>query len=181
MKETVDSRLLWHDAGKAGLVLGAAVIIYSLLVSLAGMAGGAFSTVAAFLLWGLKFGGCIFLMRMFLLRLSQRYDGVTSRTAFGYGVRIALLSSLVCSAYALSDAILHPEMIEQVFEMVEIQFSAMLDSNSRSALDRFRQDYPLYIFFGNFIYCFLFGVILARIFSSNLPQADPFGESGGQN
>lgn len=181
MKEKVNSRIMWNEAGKAGIILGGVVIIYSLLVSLAAKPGGMISSILSFLLWGLKFGNCLYLMRFFLIRLSQKYDGVNNRTAFSYGTRIALLSALVCSAYALSDAILHPETVEQVFELVRTQFAGMLDSNSMSAMEQMQQNYPVYMFFTNFIYCSLFGIILAKIYSSNFPQADPFGESDEKN
>lgn len=181
MKEKVNSKIMWNDAGKAGIVLGGVVILYSLLVSLAAKPGGMISSILSFLLWGLKFGNCIFLMRFFMVRLSQKYDGVTSRTAFGHGVRIALLSALVCSAYMLSDVLLHPESVEQVFELVQTQFAGMMDSNGMAVIDRMQQNYPAYMFFSNFIYCFLFGVVLAKIFSSKFPQPDPFAEPGDQN
>lgn len=174
MKETVNGKILWNDAGKAGLVLGGVVILYSLLVSLAGMAGSLFGSLLSFLLWIVKFGGCLYLMRFFMIRLTLRYDGVTNRTTFGYGVRIALLSALVCSAYALCEILLHPDTIDQVFELIESQYASMMDSNMQNAMELFRQNYPAYTFFGNLIYCFLFGTVLAKIFSSNIPPKDPF-------
>ena len=184
MKENINSRILWNEAGKAGIVLGGVVIIYSLLVSAASrFLGGLPANILAFLLWMLKFGGCLYLMRFFLVRLGRQYDGVSNRTAFSYGVRIALLSALVCSAYALSDAILHPETVEQAFDLVRSQFSEMnmLDSNSLSAMEQLERSYPAYMFFTQLIYCFLFGTVLAKIYSSRFPQADPFGEPGDKN
>ena len=182
MKEKINSGIMWNEAGKAGIVLGGVVIIYSLLVSLAAQLNGALSGILAFVLWGAKFGGCLCLMRFFLQKLAQRYDGVTNRKAFSYGVRIALLSALVCSAYALSDAILHPETVEEVFGLVRSQLSEMnmLDSNTLDAMDRMQRNYPAYMFFSNLIYCFLFGTVVAKIYSSRFPQADPFGDADEQ-
>ena len=174
MKETVNGKILWNEAGKAGIVLGGVVIIYSLLVSLIGMTGGFFGSILTFLLWVAKFGGCLYLMRFFMLRLTTRYDGVTNRSTFGYGVRIALLSALVCSAYDLCESLLHPDMIDQIFDVIESQYASMMDSNMMSAMDQFRQNYPAYSFFGNLIYCFLFGTVLAKIYSSTIPPKDPF-------
>ena len=181
MKEKVNSKILWNDAGKAGIVLGGVVILYSLAVSLTGGLSGKLPQFLTIVLWCAKFGGCLYLMYFFMVRLSKQYDGVTNRTAFGHGVRIALLSALVCSAYALSDALLHPEAIEQVFELVQTQFSSMLDSNSMSAMEQMQQNSPVYLLFSNFIYCFLFGVVVAKIYSTNFPQADPFGDAGERN
>lgn len=178
MKETVNGKILWQEAGRTGLILGGVVIIYSLLSSLtSGL--GMFSGVLSFILWAGKFGGCLYLMHLFMVRLSQHYDGVTKRTAFGYGVRIALLSALVCSAYALIQAILYPEAIEQAFDLIQETFASygMLDSNSIAVMEKMQQNYPAYMFFSNMVYCFLFGVIVAKIFSSKFPQDDPFGDT----
>lgn len=175
MKETIDSKILWSEASKPGLVLGGVSILYTLISS---MMGGAESGLVAgvlfalgTLLWIIKFAACLFLMRFFMLRLCLQYDGVTSRTVYGYGLRIALLSALVYSAYILADAILmNPEAIDQVFEQV----SGYMDLNTQAVLEQFRQNYPTYMFFGNFIYCFLFGAVLSRLYSRELPpQPNP--------
>lgn len=185
MKETVSGRALWNDAAKTGLVLGGVCILYNLIVSLLVPGEGTGGLVAGLmfgfrtLLWIAKVVGCLFLMRFFLLRICLKYDGVTQQHVFRYGVRIALLSALVYSAYVLSDAILlKPEAIDALFESISSSLGSMMDSNTQAALDLMRQNYPQYLFFGNFIYCFLFGTVLSRLYSRELPpssltKADP--------
>ena len=185
MKETVSGRALWNDAAKTGLVLGGVCILYNLIVSLLVPGEGTGGLVAGLLfglrtlLWIAKVVGCLFLMRFFLLRICLKYEGVTQKNVFGYGVRIALLSALVYSAYILSDAILlKPEAIDALFESISSTMGSMMDANTQAALDLMRQNYPQYLFFGNFIYCFLFGTLLSRLYSRELPpssltKADP--------
>ena len=174
MKETVTSGILWNDAARTGLVLGGVCIIYTLLTSwlttdAGGLVAGVLFAVRT-LLWLVKFVGCLFLMRFFLLRICLRYDGVTSQTVFGYGVRIALLSALVYSAYILADAMLmEPEQLDAVFDTATGSLSSYMDANTQAVMEQFRQYYPQYMFFGNFLYCFLFGVILSRLYSRELP------------
>lgn len=174
MKETVTSRHLWNEAARTGLVLGGVCILYTLLTSWmstgsGGLVGGLLFALQT-LLWTVKFAACLFLMRYFLLRLCLQYEGVTNRTVFSYGVRIALLSALVYSAYVLADALLmDPEKLESVFDAAAGTLPTAMDSNTQAVLEQFKQNYPQYMFFGNFIYCFLFGVVLSRIYSRGLP------------
>ena len=187
MKETVSGKALWNDASKTGLVLGGLCILYNLVVSWLVPAEGAGSLVTGLffalrtLLWIAKFAGCLFLMRFFLLRICLRYDGVTSRTVYGYGVRIALLSALVYSAYLLADAILlSPETVDALFDAVSSAMGSYMDANTQAAMDLMKQNYPQYIFFGNLIYCFLFGVVLSRLYARELPphaQDNPTGNA----
>ena len=65
MKETIDSKILWSEASKTGLVLGGVSILYTLISS---MMGGAESGLVAgvlfalgTLLWIIKFAVCLFL------------------------------------------------------------------------------------------------------------------------
>ncbi|MBR1405410.1 MAG: DUF4199 domain-containing protein [Bacteroidales bacterium] len=174
MKETVTSRHLWNEASRTGLVLGGICILYTLLTSWmatgsGGLVGGLLFALQT-LLWIVKFAACLFLMRFFLLRLCLQYEGVTNQTVFGYGVRIALLSALVYSAYVLADALLmDPQQLESVFDAATGSLPMAMDANTQAVLEQFKQNYPQYMFFGNFIYCFLFGVVLSRLYSRELP------------
>lgn len=174
MKETVTSGHLWNDAARTGLVLGGICILYTLVTSWlttasGGMVAGILFAVRT-VLWIVKFGACLFLMRYFLLRLCLQYEGVTNQTVFGYGVRIALLSALVYSAYVLADALLiNPEQLDAVMDAATSSLPMAMDANTQAVLEQFKQNFPQYMFFGNFIYCFLFGVVLSRLYSRELP------------
>ena len=174
MKETVTSGILWNEASRTGLVLGGVCILYTLLTSVmtteAGGVMGGIMFVLRTLVWIVKFAGCLFLMRYFMLRLCLRYEGVTNRTVYGYGVRIALLSALVYSAYVLADAMLmDPEQLNAVFDAATESFSSYMDANTQAAIEQFKQNFPQYMFFGNFLHCFLFGLVLSRLYSRELP------------
>jgi hypothetical protein len=62
-----------------------------------------------------------------------------------------------------------PEKLESVFDAAAGTLPTAMDSNTQAVLEQFKQNYPQYMFFGNFIYCFLFGVVLSRIYSRGLP------------
>ena len=73
MENRIPRKDLWDSAGKAGLVLGlvscAYVIITFFLAKLSGSTGTAFLVVLLnFLLWAAKFGGCIYLMKLFMTK-----------------------------------------------------------------------------------------------------------------
>lgn len=174
MKETVTSGILWNEAARTGLVLGGVCILYSLLTSVmtteaGGMMGGIMFVLRT-VVWLVKFAACLFLMRYFMLRLCLRFEGVTNRMVYGYGVRIALLSALVYSAYVLADAILmDPEQMNAIFDAATSSLPSSMDANTQAAIEQFKQNFPQYMFFGNFLYCFLFGMVLSRIYSRELP------------
>ena len=180
MKETISRRAMWNEAGKAGLVLGIIPIVYLLLSALlAKLSGGAavafLLSILKFLLWVVKFGGCIYLMSYFMKALVKKYDGVDNRKTFNFGMMTAALSALIVAAYSLAQSlIIDPAELREAMETAMSSYSSMLDSNSMAVMDNMMNNLPQINFFANLIYCFLFGTVVSALFSRNIPPQDPF-------
>src|SRR5574344_1020658 len=93
-----DKNSLWNSAARAGIVLGGVSILYLLLTMLTGYAGlgnKAISLLVSVLnaiLWIAKFGACIYLMRMFMLKFSDSNRDADNARVFKFGRATALLS-----------------------------------------------------------------------------------------
>jgi len=180
MKEEVSGKILWNEAGKAGIVLGLIPIVY---MGLSALIGGLSSenvivafmiSVLKFLLWALKFGGCIWAMAFFMKKFAASYNNVDNRDTFRLGTATALLSALIVSAFSLALMLINPDQINEAFDLLLAQYSSMFDSNTMAAMENMRESMPTYSFIGNLIYCFVFGLILSAILSRSIPSRNPF-------
>ena len=63
----------WSSAAMDGLYLSLVTIIYSLLVSVMQPEGFLIKT----LLWVVKFGGCLYLLWLFMKRWSDKFETIT--------------------------------------------------------------------------------------------------------
>ena len=172
-----EKKSVWESAGKAGLVLGGVSIAFMLLSMLTGKLSG---SAPAFLLgllsvvlWIAKFAGCIYLMRYFILKFAADDPTVDNSRAFRFGTLTALLSALLYSAFYLAyTSFIAPDTFTQAMEV--LQDNPMIDSNTMSQMEELMPKMPTYAFFGTLIYCWLFGTILAAIFSRNISSSNPF-------
>ena len=175
-----EKNIIWEHAGKAGLVLGGVSIVYMVLTMLTGRlaenAGGGLTTVLAlvnFLLWGAKFAACIFLMRFFMLRFSQADTSANNARVFRFGTLAALLSALLYSAFYMAYvSFIEPDTFEKTLEM--LQDNPMLGATQMDSLEELIPRMPTLSFFVNLVWCWLFGTVLAAIFSRNIPPQNPF-------
>ncbi len=176
---TERKNIILESAGRAGLVLGGVSILYMLCTMLTGKLAGN-GTGAAFLttalngvLWLVKFGACIYLMRYFMLRYSQADPSADNSRVFQFGTLTALLSALLYSAaYLAYTSFLAPDVFDEAFDM--IRENPMMDANSLAAIEEMAPKMPTISFFVNLVYCWLFGTVLAAIFSRNIPPQNPF-------
>lgn len=186
MTEAINKSTLWNEGSKAALAVGAVPVIYALITQLLSklpqsgpLMAAVIATTGAFL-WAAKFFGCILLMRFFMKRLALKYPSANNKTTLQYGSIISLLSALIVSAYTLARSLtLSAEEINGMINRFFGNNLAMLDLNTRNALDRVMESLPIYSFFTTFIYCFLFGYILSIILSRNIPSQNPFEERSG--
>ncbi|MBR4808741.1 MAG: DUF4199 domain-containing protein [Bacteroidales bacterium] len=172
-----EKNIIWERAGKAGLVLGGVSIAYMLCTMLTARLaenGSAFLfSMLNLLLWLAKFIGCIYLMRLFMLRFSQADPSADNARVFRFGTMTALLSALLYSAFYLAYvSFIQPDFFSKSMEM--LQDNPFLDSNSMSAIEEMMPKLPTISFFANLIWCWLFGTVLAAIFSRNIPPQNPF-------
>ena len=171
--------IIWEQAGKAGLVLGGISILYMMLTAVTGKVAENGSTVLMglinILLWLAKLGGCIYLMRFFMLRFSQADPEADNARVFRFGMLTALLSALLYSAFYLAYvSFIAPDTFENAMEA--ITDNPMLDSNSLAAIEEMMPKMPTISFFVNLVWCWLFGTILAAIFSRNIPPKNPVAD-----
>lgn len=176
MKEKIYPGALWNNGAKYGALLGLATVACRFAaVSISRIGPTALTAFLSFIVWVIQFTGCILLMRFSMKKITEKYDGTDNRTTFRYGVILALLSSIICSAYALADTMFFaPDMAEKEIDALYQLYGPVLDSNMRSILDKFTASYPQIKFFSTLIYCFVYGVVLSSILSSKIPPKDPF-------
>lgn len=177
MAEQKNSML--EQAGKAGLVLGGVSIAYMILTMLTGKAtenGPAFLLgLVNILLWVAKFVGCIYLMRLFIQRFAANDPEADNNRAFRFGTLTALLSALIYSAFYLAYvSFIAPDTFEEALSA--LTDNPMLDSNTLAAVEEMIPRMPTISFFVNLFWCWLFGTVLAAIFSRNISSKNPFDE-----
>ena len=171
---------IWERAGKAGLVLGGVSIAYMLITMLTGklIQNGSATFLLGLLnilLWIAKFVGCILLMRFFIMRFAMKDPTVDNSRAFRFGTLTALLSALLYSAFYLAYvSFIQPDIFEEALSA--LTDNPMIDSNTMSAVEEMIPRMPTMSFFFNLIWCWLFGTILAAIFSRNISSKNPFDE-----
>lgn len=174
-----DKNSLWNSAARAGIVLGGVSILYLLLTMLTGYAGlgnKAISLLVSVLnaiLWIAKFGACIYLMRLFMLKFSDSNPDADNSRVFKFGMATALLSALVYSAFYFAYVMfIAPDTFSEAMSVLDK--NPMFDANTRDMLDQIKPMMPTYSFFVNLIYCWLYGTVLSAILSSNIPPKNPF-------
>lgn len=177
MNDNIPSGALLNRAAVAGLALGAASTAYLFAVQYLPqlISSSVAVSLITTLLWIAKFVGCIYIMKAFMQSLVDSYDGVQHGQTLRLGVFASLFSALIFSAANLADVLyINPDAIEQAFNIALSQYSSMLDSNSLTIIEIFKDNMPMISFFSNFIYCFLYGTILSSILSRYIPKTDPF-------
>lgn len=177
MEQNVLTKNIWNAAGKAGLALGAVSTAYLFAGQwLAGNLEPAtlWQQVVALILWAAKFGGCIWLMKFFMVKFAYENSVTNKSIVFRMGMTIALLSAVVYSAIYLANMLyISADYYDQIFQTVVEQVKPALDSNSLTALEKVIGNLPQIMFVYNLIYCFLFGTVLSAILSRNIPSSLP--------
>ncbi len=175
----VDRHSLWDGAAKAGLVLGGVCVLYMALTALTGMVAGGSQAMAIVvsilnaLLWAAKFFGCLFLLRLFMARWSVSNPEAGNSDVFRFGTVTALLSALVYSGcYLAYVTFINPDIFSEAMQI--LQENPMMDKASMEAMENMIPMMPTYAFFGNLIYCWLFGTVLSAVYSRNIPSRNPF-------
>ena len=177
---TEQKNIIWERAGKAGLVLGGVSIAYLLLTMLLGKVAGSgpafLMGLLNALLWLAKFIACIYLMRLFIRRFAAAEPEADRNRVFRFGMLTALLSAVLYSGFYLAYvSFIEPDTFSQALDM--LADNPMLDSNSMSSIEEMIPRMPTISFFGNLIYCWLFGTILSAIFSASARPQNPFTDN----
>lgn len=65
-----------------------------------------------------------------------------------------------------------PDIFAQSLDI--LRDNPMMDSATLEAVEEMIPSMPTYAFFGNLIYCTLYGTIVSAILSRNIPSSNPF-------
>ena len=177
MAQSLNTKDLWSEAGRAGAALG---LVSGAFIFISQWTNGIFSspvlsTALSFFLWTVKFIGCIWLMMLFMKRLCTSHGEATNSDTFKFGMMTALLSALIYAAIYLANILfISPDIFSEQMAAVMQSYSSVLDSNSMAMLEKMESNYPQIAFFSNLIYCFLYGTMLSAILSRTIPTRDPF-------
>lgn len=174
-----DKKALWNDAGKDGLILGAISLFYMACNFLLGKVGensamvAVLASLVGFVLWAVKFGACIYLMKFFMKAFAKANPGVDNSDTFKFGCAVALLSALIYSAgYLAYVTFLEPDIFSKSIEM--FADNPMMTSDALDMMEQMIPRMPAMTFFANLFYCWIFGTVLSAIFSRNIPSRNPF-------
>ena len=177
MKQKALRKILWEEAGKAGLVLGLTSTAYLFLTQYLGSAQiyDKVKMLAAALLWAGKFGGCIYLMASYMKKFANQDKAIDNKTVLRFGLAASLLSAMIYAAASFANtAYISSELIHEQFDILMQQMAPMMDSNSLSQIDEMMANLPQITFFSNLFYCFIYGGVLSLILSHIIPSKNPF-------
>ena len=170
-----DKKTLFNSAGIGGLVLGGISIAYFLIGILISEAGaGTGLALLSGLLWIAKFAGCIMLMKFFMKKYSAAEPDADSSDVFRFGRLVALFSALLFAAFLLAfSTYINPSYFEDAI-LTAAQDNPMFNGEMMDMFEEMLPKLPTITFFSQFIYCWLFGTVVAAIFSRNIPSSNPF-------
>lgn len=170
-----DNTIIWNEAARAGLLFGAVSVGCLVLKELATLSGSSFLIqAAAIILWAVEFFGCILLMKNVMLRFRDKYEGVKMEDTYKLGRRAALLSGLLlASAQALFIMKMPAESIDAMAD--QVMGSMQMLSSDRDAVEGALDKLPLLTFIFQWLYCYLYGSVLASIMSRYIFLQKLFG------
>ena len=176
-----DSKTLWNEAGRVGLVFGGFSSLCLILKEGAALTGSTFLVqAAAIILWTVEFFGCILLMKKYMLDLRDKYDGVKMEDTYHFGRRVALLSGLILAAvHAFIMMKIPQETMDNLFTELNTAVSTKLGSGHEGDVERVLDNFPLYLFIFQWLYCFLYGSFLSSIMSRYIFLQGPFNGGDG--
>ena len=170
-----DNTVIWNESAKAGLLFGAVSVACLSLKELSALSGSAFLVqAAAIILWVVEFFGCILIMKNIMLRFRDKYEGVKMEDTYKLGRRAGFLSGLILAS---AQAFIIMKMPAQAIDtMVDQMMSGMqLLSSDRDAVESAMDKLPLLTFIFQWLYCYLYGSVLASVMSRYIFLQKLFG------
>ena len=171
MEQNILKHNTWNMAGTAGLVLGAVSTAYMFATQYLGTAeiSAILVSILTLVFWGLKFGGCIWIMTFFMKRFALQNPDADNKTIFRMGALTALLSALVFAGASLANVtLISADLFNEQYQTLLQQMAPALDSNSMNSIDKVIDKMPYITFFSNLIYCSVYGTVLSSILSRNI-------------
>lgn len=183
MKDNIDNHIVWNEAAKSGLVLGlftGLFILLGALTSRLATVGTAASFLAVALnagLWLVKFLGCLWLLRFFMLKIADKYSGVTIKTLSRFGMLTALTSAIIVSGLNLLNTLtISSADLQMAVDAAMKSYPVALGESERVAIERMTGRLPQITFFVSLIYCFIYGTVASKILAGTVLPKDEFGD-----
>ena len=175
MKNKMDNTAVWNEAGKGALYLGGLSVLCLSLKEVSALSGSNFLiTAASIILWVVEFFGCILLMKRFMLDFRDKYERVQMADTARLGRRMALLSGLLlASAQALFIMQMPQEEISALVDQLSAAMS--MGASEREAVDGVIPRLPVLTFVFQWLYCYLYGTVLASILSRYIFMQEVLG------
>lgn len=186
METVIDKKILWNEGAKYGLILGivsGAFIFLNMFTASLTNGSSAMKILAVALnagLWLIKFIGCLWLVRFFMLKFALNHPGINNKHTFRLGIIIALTSAIIYAGINLLNiCVISPGQIEDAINTLMESYNSlgMFSDSDKITLERTLSWYPQIAFFSNFIYCFLYGTVVSLIFSNGIPPKDIFADN----
>lgn len=170
-----DNNTIWNEAARAGLLFGAVSVACLGLKELSALSGSAFLVqAAAIILWVVEFFGCILIMKNIMLRFRDKYEGVKMEDTYKLGRRAGLLSGLIlASAQAFIIMKMPAETMDEFVN--QMMSTAQLLPTDRDAVDAALANLPVLTFIFQWLYCYLYGSVLASVMSRYIFLQKLFG------
>lgn len=181
MNTSVDNKTLWNEAARVGMVFGLFSSACLGLKEASALTGSTFLvTAAAIILWAVEFFGCILLMKKYMLDQIERHQGITQLQLYKFGRRVALLSGFILAAVdALIVSLVPDETLEATLTEAMAAMPASLQGNAEESISMMMDNFPLFTFLGQWLYCFLYGAVLSAIMSRYTFMYSVFTNQGG--
>lgn len=175
MKNKMDNTAVWNEAGKGALYLGGLSVLCLSLKEVSALSGSNFLiTAASIILWVMEFFGCILLMKRFMLDFRDKYEDVQMADTARLGRRMALLSGLLLASAQALFIMQMPQ--EEMNALVDQLSSAMsMGASEREAMDGVIPRLPVLTFVFQWLYCYLYGTVLASILSRYIFMQEVLG------
>jgi hypothetical protein len=171
----MDNTAVWNEAGKGALYLGGLSVLCLSLKEVSALSGSNFlMTAASIILWVVEFFGCILLMKRFMLDFRDKYEDVQMADTARLGRRMALLSGLLLASAQALFIMQMPQ--EEMNALVDQLSSAMsMGASEREAMDGVIPRLPVLTFVFQWLYCYLYGTVLASILSRYIFMQEVLG------
>lgn len=174
----MEKKVLFNKAAVAGLYFGAISSAYlfanwgiTMLPSNVSILG----SLLNFVLWILKFAGCIWLMKYLMEKLVSENAGTSNKDTLNFGMLTSVFSAIIYAAVSFAYmAYIGGDTVSATMEELMQTPGMPVDSTSIAMMDKMLASLPQLTFWGNLIYCSLYGIVLSAILSARIPSKDPF-------
>ena len=136
----MNTKNMWNTAGTAGLALGGVSSIYLFLTQL--LSGSMeevslWQQILSFVLWTIKFCGCIWIMWFFMKKFASENKDADNKDVFRMGMATAVLSAILYSAVNLANMLyISADYYQTLYQTLMEQMSGVLDSNSMTMMEQ---------------------------------------------